>query len=153
MKRAMTMLVVVLFVMSPAITPTAAVEVVKPTVPKEKIMLWNGKDFAGWKLFIPDKSVDVHDVWSVKDGVVHCKGVPNGYMRTKAQYANYRLHVEWRWPEKPSNSGVLLHRRGEDQSFPLCIEAQLKGGNAGDLVMMSGGALTVTAMPAVSASS
>ncbi|TKJ38064.1 MAG: hypothetical protein CEE38_04710 [Planctomycetes bacterium B3_Pla] len=114
-----------------------------PIKPKAKTMLWNGKDFAGWELFIPDKSVDVHDIWSIRDGIVHCKGVPNGYMRTNAEYANYRLHLEWRWPEKPTNSGVLLHACGPDKVWPLTIECQLKAGNAGDFVLIGGPGITV----------
>ncbi len=114
-----------------------------PIKPREKAMLFNGENFDGWKLFIPDKSVDVQDVWSVEDGIVHCKGVPNGYMRTKAKYANYRLHLEWRWPEEPTNSGVLLHASGPDQVWPLTIECQLKSGNAGDFVLINGPGITV----------
>ena len=29
-----------------------------PVTPKEKIVLWNGNDFAGWKLFVPDPAHD-----------------------------------------------------------------------------------------------
>jgi hypothetical protein len=110
---------------------------------QQKIMLWNGKDFTGWKLYIPDENVNVNDIWSVKDGVVHCKGQPNGYMRTKKKYANYRLHLEWRWPGEPTNSGVLLHASREDQIWPKCIECQLKAGSAGDFVLMGGAGITV----------
>jgi len=109
----------------------------------QKIMLWNGKDFSGWKLYIPDENVDVDDIWSVREGVVHCKGKPNGYMRTESKYANYRLHLEWRWPDEPTNSGVLLHASGEDQVWPKCIECQLKAGNAGDFVLIGGPGITV----------
>ena len=45
------------------------------TVPIEtskKTMLFNGKDLAGWKLFIPDESIDVNKIWSVRNGVVYC---------------------------------------------------------------------------------
>mgnify|MGYP001048682792 CR=1 FL=1 len=111
--------------------------------PGQKIMLWNGKDFTGWKLYLPDQDADVSEVWSVRDGVVHCKGRPNGYMRTKDKYANYRLHLEWRWPDEPTNSGVLLHASGEDQVWPKCIECQLKAGSAGDFVLMGGAGITV----------
>ena len=55
--------------------------------------LWNGTDFTGFELFVPGDSVDVNDVWSVKDGVIHCTGVPNGYFRTEAEYSNYTLYV------------------------------------------------------------
>ena len=110
---------------------------------QQKIMLWNGKDFSGWKLYVPDEDVNVNDIWSVKEGIVHCKGKPNGYMRTKSKYANYRLHLEWRWPDEPTNSGVLLHASGEDQVWPKCIECQLKAGNAGDFVLIGGTGITV----------
>ena len=111
--------------------------------PRQKIMLWNGKDFSGWKLYIPDKDVDVNKVWSVRDGVIYCMGKPNGYMRTKSIYSNYRLHLEWRWPDEPANSGVLLNASGEDHVWTKCIECQLKAGSAGDFVLMNGAGLTV----------
>lgn len=110
---------------------------------RQKITLWNGKDFIGWKLFVSDEDVDVNDVWSVRDGAVHCKGKPSGYMRTENKYANYRLHLEWRWSTEPSNSGVLLHASGDDQVWPKCIECQLKAGSAGDFVLMNGAGITV----------
>lgn len=110
---------------------------------QQKIVLWNGKDFTGWKLYIPDENVNVNDIWSVRDGVIHCKGKPNGYMRIKSKYANYRLHLEWRWTDEPTNSGVLLHASGEDQVWPKCIECQLKAGNAGDFVLIGGTGITV----------
>ncbi len=109
---------------------------------KKKTVLFDGKTLDGWIGFLPKKE-EIESNWSVTNGVMRCEGKPVGYIRTVDNYQNYKLHVEWRWPEKPSNSGVLLHRQGKDQSFPLCIEAQLKSDNAGDLVMMSGGALTV----------
>ena len=110
---------------------------------QQKIMLWNGKDFSGWKLYVPEKDVNVNDIWSVREGAIYCKGKPNGYMRTKSKYANYRLHLEWRWPDEPTNSGVLLHASGEDQVWPQCIECQLKSGNAGDFVLIGGPGITV----------
>jgi hypothetical protein len=114
----------------------------KPVVVKKKTMLFNGKNLDGLVGYLPKKE-EIAGNWSASDGVLKCDGKPVGYIRTKNLYANYKLHVEWRWPEKPGNSGVLLHLTGKDQSFPNCIEAQLKSGNAGMLVMMSGGAFTV----------
>ena len=67
--------------------------------------LFNGRDFTGWKLFIPDENVDVTTVWSIRNDVIRCEGKPFGYMRTIEDYENYKLHLEWRWVEKPSNSG------------------------------------------------
>ena len=79
------------------------------TSPKSKTALFNGRDFTGWKRHVDDPNVNVDDVWCVKDGVIQCIGKPNGYVRTKKTYADYRLHVEWRWSAEPTNSGVLLH--------------------------------------------
>lgn len=106
--------------------------------PEKKMTLFNGKDFTGLVRFIADASVNVDDVWQVKDGVIHCTGKPNGFIRTKSDYANYHLHLEWRWAEEPTNSGVLLHATGPDKVWPKCIEAQLKVGNAGDFVLIGG---------------
>jgi len=110
----------------------------------DKVALWNGTDFEGWKLFLPaDSGVSVRDVWSVRDGVIYCKGVPNGYMRTTEEYSDYHLHVEWRWPGKPTNSGVLLHVQLPDQVWPKCIESQLMSGQAGDFWLLSYSGITV----------
>jgi len=106
--------------------------------PNKKIELWNGKDFNGWVRFVPESDVDVNTVWMVKDGVLHCTGVPNGYIKTTGRYANYKLTVEWRWPAEPGNSGVLLHMREPDNVWPKCIEAQLMSENAGDFWMIGG---------------
>lgn len=111
--------------------------------PGKKIALWNGEDFAGWKRVVADPSVDVNEVWQIRSRVLYCSGKPNGYIRTEGKYKNYHLHVEWRWPETPTNSGVLLHGSGPDEVWPPCIECQLKAGNAGDLVLMNGTGITV----------
>ncbi len=108
-----------------------------------QIVLFNGTDLSGWKLFVADSTVNVNEVWSVKHGVIHCKGVPNGYIKTDDTYADYILELDWRWVEKESNSGVLLHAYGPDQIWPNCIECQLKAGNAGDFVLIGDESITV----------
>jgi len=110
----------------------------KPIVPKEKMALWNGEDFTGWKLFVPDPAHDVTKTWSVKDGVICCTGRPAGYMRTEVEYADYLFHVEWRWPEKGGNNGVLNHMVGEDKVWPKSLECQLASKNAGDFWVIGG---------------
>lgn len=106
-------------------------------------MLFNGKDLKGWKLYVEDPEVDVNKVWSVKGGVIRCEGKPYGYMRTNKAHSNYKLHIEWRWPEKPTNSGVLLHASEPDKIWIRSIEAQLMAGNAGDIILIDGVGLTV----------
>ncbi len=100
----------------------------------KKTILFNGKDFTGWVLFHEEKDIDVNSVWSVKDGIIHCTGDPFGYMRTESDYANYKLHVEWRWPGEPTNSGVFVHMSEPDKLWPKSIECQLQAGNAGDFI-------------------
>ncbi len=111
----------------------------KPIVPKEKIVLWNGKDFTGWKLMVRDPKHDVTKTWSVRNGVVCCQGKPSGYMRTEKDYADYLLHVEWRWPEKGGNSGALVHMSIPDNVWPKSLECQLASGNAGDFWLIGEG--------------
>jgi hypothetical protein len=110
----------------------------KPIVPKEKTMLWNGKDFTGWKLFTREPDHDVMKTWSVKDGLIRCEGKPAGYMRTEKAYADYLIHVEWRWPGKGGNNGVLVHMSGEDKVWPKSLECQLFSQNAGDFWVIGG---------------
>lgn len=99
--------------------------------------LWNGTDLTGWTLFLGDPSADPKNAWSITGGVLRFDTKTSGYLKTEKTYANYRLHVEWRWPQNApanSNSGVLLHVTGPDAVWPACFEAQLKNGNAGQFV-------------------
>lgn len=120
-----------------------------PIEPKEKTTLFDGKSLDGWIRFIPgDKKGEggkftVDNVWSVKEGAIHCEGKPHGYIRTEDNYANYKLHLEWRWAGEPTNSGVLLHKSGPDAVWPMCVEAQLKHENAGDFVLLTNSIITV----------
>lgn len=113
----------------------AADEAAAALTPGKKVELFNGKDFAGWRLFLPGDA-DPKQTWSVKDGVVVCTGKPAGYMRTEQRWKDYKLRFEWRWPGEPANSGTLLHIQDFDQVWPRCIEAQLKHRDAGDFITM-----------------
>jgi hypothetical protein len=113
-------------------------------VQSHSVSLFNGKDLDGWTIYLKDADIDPAAVWSVNNGVIHCTGKPNGYIRTKETYSNYQLHVEWRWVNEPSNSGVLLHAAGDNKLWPLCVEAQLQHQHAGDFVTIQpGSAITV----------
>lgn len=104
----------------------------------KRIMLFNGKNLKNWEFHLRESSIDPPAVFSVKNGIIHITGQPFGYMRTKKQYSDYLLHVEWRWPGEPSNSGIFVHVQTPDTIWPKCIECQLRAGNAGDIVCMSG---------------
>lgn len=96
--------------------------------------LFNGKDLTGWTTYLGDSSVSPDAVWSVKDGVIVCKGKPAGYLITKEEFGDYTLRFEWRFPpdSKGGNSGCLLHVQPPDKIWPKSVEAQLQSGRAGD---------------------
>ena len=99
------------------------------------IDLFNGKNLDGWEYFLVDPDLQMEDVWSVKDGLLVCKGEPMGYLATKKEYTSFKLVVEWRWPagNEPGNSGVLMRIQGDPMALPQCYEAQLKHSSAGDI--------------------
>jgi len=100
--------------------------------------LFNGKDLHDWEFFLKDQAVDPTTVFMVKNAAIHITGNPFGYMRTKEQYSDYKLHLEWCWPVEASNSGVFIHAQEPDTIWPACIECQLMAGNAGDFICMAG---------------
>ena len=104
--------------------------------PAEKVSLWNGRDFTGWKSIFKEEGYDATKVWSVKDGIIHCEGKPNGYMRTETKFTNFKLHVEWRWLEKGGNSGIYFYLQEPDAVWPIgkTIECQLYMGKAGEVL-------------------
>ncbi len=65
--------------------------------------LFNGRDLTGWVNVNTDP-----DTWTVKDGIIICKGTPIGVLRTDRQYENFILHVEWRHMKQGGNSGVFV---------------------------------------------
>ena len=90
--------------------------------------LFNGKDLTAWT-FSSDGN---KEAWSVKDGILVNQGRPGGYIRTKADYTNYILRLQWRHMGK-GNGGVLLRMVGPDKVWPRSIEAQGQFNAAGDI--------------------
>jgi hypothetical protein len=85
--------------------------------------LFNGKDLTGWVNVNTDP-----DTWTVKDGVLVCKGQPIGVMRSEKQYENFILHVEWKHMEPGGNSGVFIWsdaRPAERNRLPNGVEVQM----------------------------
>ena len=101
--------------------------------------LFNGKDLSNWEFLVDKNSVPAEQVYSVKDGMIQIAGQPFGYMYTKQKYSNYKLHVEWRWPDgKEANSGIFLLIEDLKNPFPNGVECQLHAGDAGDFVLLGG---------------
>src|SRR5215471_12296961 len=124
---------------SPAITP------------KEKILLFNGKDFDGWYTWLQEnKYADPKRVFTVQDGAIRVSGEEWGGLTTKNSYRDYHLIVEWKWggpnhgkrEGHARDSGILVHGVGEDGAYQgiwlQSIESQVIEGGTGDFIMVNG---------------
>lgn len=105
------------------------------TAAEKAVDLFNGRDLSGWTYHLDKPDVKMEEVWSVKDGMLVCKGQPVGYLLTrKDDYENYVLTLEWRWPKEGGNNGVLVHvtKPGALGVWPKSLEVQLADKEAGD---------------------
>lgn len=101
------------------------------------VKLFNGTDLEGWSAYLEDSTLNSADEFIVKDGVIHLSG-KFGYIHTNNVYSNYKLTLEWRWPEVATNSGVFLHTQPEYNIWPENFEYQLMAGKAGDIYCANG---------------
>ena len=65
--------------------------------------LFNGENLDGW--------VNVNcglETWTVREGLLHCTGVPTGALRTERHYENFVLELEWRHLKPGGNAGVFI---------------------------------------------
>jgi hypothetical protein len=137
---------------------------VAPAVPGwadgKAIALFNGKDLAGWTIFIPhaDKSdprADPKGIFKVENGVIHISGEEFGCLTTEKEYENYRLTVEFKWGEKKwpprqnakRDSGILMHCVGPDKVWTKSIECQIQEGDCGDFHMVDGTWISIDGKP------
>ncbi len=102
-----------------------------------KVPLFNGKNLKNWTPDIPkaDDNPDIEPSFIVRDGNLVSLGVPRGHLTTNSSFGNYRLVVEYRFPGKPGNCGVLVHSstpRVLYDMFPASIEVQMQHQHAGD---------------------
>ncbi len=105
--------------------------------PDAPISLFNGKDLKGWVADIPeaDKTPDLKPSFIVRDGNLVSLGEPRGHLITEDSYSDYELTVEYRFPAKAGNCGVLVHSsklRARRNMFPQSIEVQMMHGHGGD---------------------
>src|SRR5688500_11779267 len=99
--------------------------------------LFNGKDLTGWHVDVPDmdKDASLKSPFVVRNGMLVSLGIPGGHLITDVIYENYRLEVQYRFPGKPGNCGILVHAstpRALYGMFPKSIEVQMMHENAGD---------------------
>ena len=102
-----------------------------------KVALYNGKDLGNWTPDVPkaDNNPGLEPSFIVRDGNLVSLGRPLGHLTTNSTHSNYRLVVEYRFPGKPGNCGVLVHSstpRVLYDMFPASIEVQMQHKHAGD---------------------
>lgn len=105
---------------------------------QKAIELFNGKDLAGWRVTVPNRSIEE---WKVADGVLRNGAGKAPDIATLEKFWNFELHLEFRVAQK-SNSGVGLRGR---------YEVQINGDYREPLSLHSNGALYSRIMPAVNA--
>lgn len=116
------------------------------------IQLFNGKDLTGWTPKISGYKVgeDPFRMFRVEDGVlkVSYDDLPEfkgqfGHLFYKDKFSSYKIRAEYRFTGEQTkggpgwafrNNGIMLHCQAaddmaKDQNFPICIEAQLLGGD------------------------
>jgi hypothetical protein len=122
------------FTCLPMLAEDHATDQAKPITPDKPIELFNGKDLSNWTYDIGGQDTKPADVYRVEDGIIKNNGRPSGVMRTKQTYRDYEIEVQWRWPKKGGNSGLLIHssKPRERNVWPKSLEVQLASKNAGD---------------------
>lgn len=101
----------------------------------KRVSLFDGKSLEGWTIYVDDPNMDPEEFFYVNDGLIETPGIPAGYLRTVKEYSDYHLHVEWRYPEEPTNSGIFIHTTGPDLIWVAHYQGQLKHENAGDFIV------------------
>lgn len=151
----------VLGVLGGALTAPAAVPAPDAViVPREVIVLFNGKDLSNFYTWLPKFGhADPDRVFTVVDQIdgapaIRVSGQHWGGFVTTANYANYRLVAEFRWgsltwkprENKTRDSGILLHGQGEDGNaakafnspWMRSVEYQIIEGGTGDIILVNG---------------
>jgi hypothetical protein len=104
--------------------------------------LFNGEDLTGWNVELSNKRADPNGAFTVKDGVLICRGRPNGYIYTRKTYKNYVLRFDWRYTvqDDPTSEGILegygaalLHIQPPHKVWPTCIKVDGRNKDAGQI--------------------
>jgi hypothetical protein len=131
-----------------------------PVVPRETVVLFNGRDLSAFYSWLPDSGHEDPDhVFTVVDAIdgapaIRVSGQHLGGLLTRQRYANYKLVAEFRWgnvtwaprADRARDSGILLHCQGEDGNaaknfaspWLRAIEYQIIEGGTGDAILITG---------------
>lgn len=116
--------------------------------PSDAVVIFNGKDLNEWVALdeTPAK-------WEVKDGAFTVvKGT--GDIKTKKQFGDMQLHIEWRSPsvvesegQGRGNSGIFLQERYELQVLDSYESQTYRNGQAGAIYKQHGPLVNATRKP------
>jgi hypothetical protein len=125
------------------------------------VQLFDGKSLHGWYTQIQNLKTneDPAKFFQVDDGMIHVykdqvegTAVPNGYLATEKEYANFHLRMEYKWGAKKfkprmmavRDAGLLYHVTRPDAVWPRCVECQIQEGDVGDCFTVRGVQLTTS---------
>lgn len=121
-----------------------------PETPKEKIRLFNGRDFDGWDLWMDETRPNegLEQLFTVKDSAICVSGKGMGGVTTKRAFRDYKLHVSYRfvgegydWAvDKTADGGILFHCVGPEGAYSntwhFSFEYNIIVGATGDMIMV-----------------
>lgn len=84
----------------------------------DDVVLFNGKDLENWTAEgakdFKNAEGKVIQVWTVRDGLLHCEGKGFGFLRyNKQEWSDFAFHVEYKMAAK-CNSGIGIRTRDFD---------------------------------------
>ena len=101
-------------------------------------LCFTATDATNWVYVLRDKTLDPASVFRMEKGILQITGTSTGYLRTKKNYKNFDLKLEWRWTKVLGNSGVLVCIQPKDSIWPVCYQVQQKADAAADILCMNG---------------
>ncbi|HWA26413.1 MAG TPA: DUF1080 domain-containing protein [Lacunisphaera sp.] len=129
---------------------TTSVSIFAAAADEAPVALFNGRNLDGWSVYTPDPDpAAARSLFVVSDGTIHTYAdavdgskQPMGYVATTAEYANYRLSLEFKWgtkkfipradPDMARDAGVCYHVQSPDVIWPVSVECQIQEGDTGD---------------------
>lgn len=103
-----------------------------------QMLHFNANGANDWVFVLKNKNLKAADLFQLGDGYLKITDATSGYIRTRNQYKNFTLSVDWRWTTSFGNSGALIYIQPNDTVWPVCYQVQQKADAAGDIICMNG---------------
>jgi len=106
--------------------PTSAPSGPQPHPPAAELAdgwlrLFDGRSLQGWTTLLADPGA-----WVVEDGALTCRGGGGAWLRTRRQFGDFRLRLEFRIAAK-GNSGIFLRAPLDGRASRFGMEMQIRG--------------------------